>query len=58
MIWTWPKQIGPVQYDCYSTKIIWLVQINFGPIEGEGISNTIIFTDFWVFLSALSFKDK
>ena len=32
------KQIGPVQNDCYSTKIIWLVQNHFGPIEGQGIS--------------------
>ena len=37
MIWTWPKQIGPVQNDWHSTKIIWLVQHYFGPIEGQGI---------------------
>ena len=38
MIWTRPKQIGPVQNNWYSTKMIWLVQNNFGPIEGQGIS--------------------
>jgi hypothetical protein len=40
MIWTKPKQIGSVQNDWYSTKIIWTVQNNFGPIEGRGISLT------------------
>ena len=30
MIWTRPKQIGPVQND-------WRVQNHFGPIEGQGI---------------------
>ena len=39
MIWTWPKWIGPIQNDWYSTKMIWTLQNNFGPIEeGQGIS--------------------
>ena len=38
MIWTWPKQIGPIQNDWYSTKMIWMVQNHFGLIEGQGIS--------------------
>ena len=47
MIWTHPKQIGPVQNDWYSTKIIWTVQNHFGPIEGQGIKlNTVIITVF------------
>ena len=37
MIWTQRKQIGPFQNDWKSTKMIWLVQNNFGPIEGQGI---------------------
>jgi hypothetical protein len=37
MIWTGPKQIGPVQNDCYSTKMIWTVQNYVGLIEGQGI---------------------
>ena len=28
MIWTRPKQIGPVQNDWYLTKMIWTVQSN------------------------------
>ena len=43
MIWTRPKQIGPVQNDWYSTKMIWTVQNDFGPIEGQGISFLHIF---------------
>ena len=27
----------PVQNNWYSTKIIWTIQNNFGPIEGQGI---------------------
>ena len=38
MIWTRPKQIGHIQNGWYSTKIIWTVQNQFGPIEGQGIS--------------------
>ena len=37
MIWTGLKQIGPVQNDCYSTKMIWTVQNYVGLIEGQGI---------------------
>ena len=37
MIWTRPKQIGPVQNYWYSTKMVWTVQNRFGPIEGQGI---------------------
>ena len=37
MIWAWPKQIVPIHNDWYSTKIIWTVQNNFQPIEGQGI---------------------
>ena len=37
MIWTRPKQIGPVQNNWYSTNMIWMVQNHFGPIEGQGI---------------------
>ena len=37
MLWTQPKQIGPIQNDWYSSKIIWMVQNNFGPIVGQGI---------------------
>ena len=36
MIWTQPKQIGPVQNNWYSTKMIWTVQNHFGPIDGQG----------------------
>ena len=39
MIWTWPKQIGHVQNDGYSTTMIWMVQNHFGPIEGQGIND-------------------
>ena len=35
--WTRPKRIGPAQNDWYSTKMIWTVQNNFGPIEGQDI---------------------
>ena len=38
MIWTRPKQIGPIQNHWYSTKMIWTVQNNFGLIEGQGIN--------------------
>ena len=38
MILPVPKQIGPDQNNLYPTKIIWLVQNHFGPIEGQGIS--------------------
>ena len=31
----------PVQNDCYSAKMIWTVQNNFGPIEGQGINESI-----------------
>ena len=37
MIWTQTKQIGPIQNDWYSTKMIWTVQNHFGPIEGQGM---------------------
>ena len=37
MIWTRPKQIGPVQIDWYSTNIIWTFQNHFGPIKGQDI---------------------
>ena len=37
LIWTRPKQIGPVQNYWYTTKMIWMVQNHFGPIEGQGI---------------------
>ena len=37
MIWTRPKQIGPVQNDCYTTKMILTVQNHFVPIEEQGI---------------------
>jgi hypothetical protein len=37
MILTRPKQIGPDQNNWYSTKMIWMVQNHFGPIE-QGIS--------------------
>ena len=36
MIWTRPKQIGPVQNDWYSTKMILDRPNHFGPIEGQG----------------------
>ena len=38
IICTRPKQIGPDQNDCYTTKVIWSVQNNFGTIEGRGIN--------------------
>ena len=41
MIWTRIKQIGAIQSDWYSTKIIWTVQNRFGPIEGQGITQSI-----------------
>ena len=41
IIWTRPKQNGPVQNDWYSTEMIWTVQNNFGPIEGQGIRISI-----------------
>ena len=34
--WTSPKRICPVQNDWHSTKIIWTVQNNFGPIKRQG----------------------
>ena len=37
MIWTQSKQIGHVQNDWCSTKMIWTVQNHFGPMEGHGI---------------------
>ena len=37
MIWTQPKQIGPVQNDWYSSKMICTVQNHFVPIEGQGM---------------------
>ena len=39
IIWTWPKRIGPVQNNWYSTKMNWTVQNYFGPIEGQGIKH-------------------
>ena len=42
MIWTRPKQIGPVQNYWYSTKMVWTVQSPFGPIEGQGIKGCAI----------------
>ena len=36
MIWTQPKQIGPVQNDWYSTKRIWTTQKMFVFVEGQG----------------------
>ena len=41
MISTRPKQIEPVQNNWYSTKMIWMVQNHFGPIEGQGIKQLI-----------------
>ena len=41
LIWTQPKQIGPVLNNWYSTKVIWAVQ-NFGPIKGQGISYVLL----------------
>ena len=38
---TRPKLIGLVKNDWYSTKIIWMVQNHFGPIEGQGINVNI-----------------
>ena len=38
MIWTQPKWIRPVQNSWYLTKMIWMVQNHFGPIEGQGIN--------------------
>ena len=38
IIWTCPKQIGPDQNDLYPFKTIWMVENNFVPIEGQGIS--------------------
>ena len=35
--WIQPKRIGPAQNYWYSTKMIWTVQNDFGPIEGQGI---------------------
>ena len=43
MIWTRPKQIGPVQNNWCLTKMIWSVQNHFGPIEGQGISDIMQF---------------
>ena len=40
LIWTWLKQIGPIQNGWYSTKIIWTVHNYFGPIEGQGINES------------------
>ena len=37
IILTWTIQIGPIQNNWYSTKMIWTVQNHFGPIEGQGI---------------------
>ena len=38
MIWIQPKRFGLDQNILYPTETIWMVQSNFGPIEGQGIS--------------------
>ena len=64
MIWTRPKQIGPVQNNWYSTKMIWMVQNHFGPIEGLSYckelmwsnhqTTTLVFPNFFIdFFSVL-----
>ena len=47
VIWTSPKQIGPVQKDWYTTKMICKVQNYFGPIEGQDSSVVIIASLNW-----------
>ena len=51
MTWTRPKQIGPVQNDCYL-----LDQNHFGPIEEQGISVTLSknLPD-WIYANATTF---
>ena len=39
MIWTQPKQTGLNQNNLYPSKIIWISQNHFEPIEGQGISS-------------------
>ena len=39
MIYTHPKQIGHIQNDLDPCKMIWTVQNDFGPIEGQGINH-------------------
>ena len=35
MIWTRPKQIGPIQNEWYLSKIIWFVQNRFGAMKNK-----------------------
>ena len=58
MIWTQPKQIGPVQNNSCSTKMIWTVQNYFGPTEGQGISilGSIGVYYFYASLSEIEFR--
>ena len=42
-IFRYEKKNAPVQNDWYSTKVIWTLQNNFGPIEGQGIRFDCIF---------------
>ena len=46
MIYTRPKQIVLFKNDWYSTKMIWTVQNNFGPMEGQGIWIIFLFNNF------------
>jgi hypothetical protein len=59
MIWTQPNQIGPDQNKLDSTKMIWMVQNHFGPIEGQGIILLLSFlgtksSDLFQFLKAFT----
>ena len=41
VIWTCPKWFLSVQNNWYSTKMIWTVQNNFGPIKGQDLIFTV-----------------
>ena len=51
---TLPKFFGPDQKNWYSTKKIWMVQIHFGAIEGQGMkckhSNTYGYLELYLML--------
>ena len=42
MFWARPKHYGPDQNKLYPSKTIWMVQNNFGPIEGQGIKHVFL----------------
>jgi hypothetical protein len=58
IFWTRKKLIGPVQNNWYSTKMIWTVQNDFGPIEGQSITVVIYKLCLWIIVSQTSIIDS